>query len=185
MLGRSNSEINRWAVARSSRWTISSRVRASAVAVRQEVNENNISESKDEKLIELSGILEIYRDKLLKEGVVRDVEFTGIDLSGREFPVRISTGIVKNNKIKPEYFVTIFRDISSEIAAEKKLQYSLKEKDILIEEINSRVKNNLTLISSLLGLQLIDNENIEIEELVKKSQHRINSMALIHEKLYE
>ncbi|MCK5153849.1 MAG: PAS domain S-box protein [Spirochaetales bacterium] len=129
--------------------------------------------------------LEKYREKLLKEGLVKDVEFTGIDITGREFPVRISTGIVKNYKIKPEFLVTIARDISNEIAAERKFQYSLKEKDILLEEINSRVKNNLTLISSLLGLQLIDNENTEIEEIIIKSQHRINSMALIHEKLYE
>lgn len=126
-----------------------------------------------------------YLEKLLKEGIVKDFEFTGLDTNGRQFPVRISTGIVKNIMDKPEYLVSISRDISDEIAAEKKIKYSLKEKDILLEEINSRVKNNLTLISSILGLQLLDNDNSKIEDIIIKSQQRINSMALIHEKLYE
>lgn len=129
--------------------------------------------------------LEEYRENLLEEGVVRDIAFTGLDFTGREFPVKISTGVIKNLSNEPVNLVTITRDITSEIAAEKKLQYSLEEKDILLAEINSRVKNNLTLISSLLGLQLIDNDNSKIEDLIIKSQQRIHSMALIHEKLYE
>jgi PAS domain S-box-containing protein len=64
------------------------------------------------------------------------------------------------------------------------LEKSLNEKVVLIKEVHHRVKNNLQIISSLLNLQATSKINKSVEEILKDSQSRIYSIALLHEKLY-
>ncbi len=65
------------------------------------------------------------------------------------------------------------------------LEQSLKEKEILLNEVHHRVKNNLNVAISLLNMQIrkLDVSNVAVSTL-NASIGRLNAMALVHERLY-
>jgi len=65
----------------------------------------------------------------------------------------------------------------------QKLTIALSEKEILLKEINHRVKNNLYVINSIIGLQAFQKKEVPLEYFIQTIQHRIQSMALGHEML--
>lgn len=76
-------------------------------------------------------------------------------------------------------------DITDNKIAENKIRDSLMEKEVLLREIHHRVKNNLQIISSLLNLQTRCVEGEETINVLKESQNRVKTMAMVHEKLYQ
>jgi two-component sensor histidine kinase len=61
----------------------------------------------------------------------------------------------------------------------------IEEKEWLIGEIHHRVKNNLQIVMSLLQRQSSFIDNKEALEAIKNSEHRMQSIALLHQKLYQ
>ncbi|NNE77263.1 MAG: sensor histidine kinase [Pricia sp.] len=64
------------------------------------------------------------------------------------------------------------------------LEDKIHEKETLIKEVHHRVKNNLQTVSSLLSLQSRNIADKEVKSLLKSSQNRVISMAMVHEMLY-
>jgi len=102
---------------------------------------------------------------------------------GKEyFPleINISSVIIKNQR----HIIAIVRDITERKKIEAHLKNSLDEKERLLSEIHHRVKNNMQMVSTILSLQanygIYDNPVTVFEESID----RINSMAMVHEKLY-
>ncbi len=74
----------------------------------------------------------------------------------------------------------------AEILTEKNktIATALNDREILLQEIHHRVKNNLQVVSSLLSIQGREISDAKALEAVNESKYRVQSMALIHQYLY-
>ncbi|MBD2346449.1 PAS domain S-box protein [Anabaena subtropica] len=110
-------------------------------------------------------------------------EVQNIKKDGTPFWCRATTSVFEH----PEYgtvFVAVQQDITEQKQAEEKIKASLKEKEVLLKEIHHRVKNNLGIVSSLLQMQCRRTQDSQATAILRDSQNRIASIALVHEKLY-
>lgn len=76
------------------------------------------------------------------------------------------------------------RDITDRKAADDHVRRALEEKDVLLQEVHHRVKNNLQVVSALIELQVQYMKDQNSINTLRDSQNRIRTMALIHETLY-
>jgi PAS domain S-box-containing protein len=111
------------------------------------------------------------------------VEAEMLDLSNQNFWGSLAaTSFMQEGK---QLILLRISDVTSQKKSEEQIMMALHEKEILIQEIHHRVKNNMAVISSLLQLQSGYIKDPGLIDVFRDSQSRIKSMALIHEKLYQ
>ncbi|MCP9291014.1 PAS domain S-box protein [Gracilimonas sediminicola] len=76
-------------------------------------------------------------------------------------------------------------DVTEQVQARNIIEESLVEKETLLGEVHHRVKNNLAIISGLLELEILDNNDQKISKHLHSTQSRITTIAKIHELLYQ
>lgn len=70
-------------------------------------------------------------------------------------------------------------------AEKQEVSKQLNQKEILMQEVHHRVKNNLTFLKSLLYLRASASEDKDVKLILDECQARIHSMALVHQNLYD
>jgi PAS domain S-box-containing protein len=84
-----------------------------------------------------------------------------------------------------EFFIAIFEDITERKIAEETIRASLKEKEVLLRELYHRTKNNMQVVSSLIGLKSASINDEHMRTILHEMKNRIQTIALVHQKLYQ
>ncbi|MEL7833820.1 PAS domain S-box protein [Fodinibius sp. Rm-B-1B1-1] len=106
-----------------------------------------------------------------------------LDRHGNTAPYLFSASSFKTGG--KEFIIGTGQNIAPLKKYEHRLENSLEEKKVLLSEIHHRVKNNLAIISGLLQLETFDTDNPSTQKTLSNTQLRIQSMATVHEMLYE
>lgn len=140
-----------------------------------------------DKLIVPPGELENAPQMKKYSLVGHDFQIEGIRLSksGEKKDVIIAGMPIKIDG-EPVAGLGMYLDITDRKNSEKQLKKSLDEKQVLLEEVHHRVKNNLAIISGLLELETMNwDKDTAVKSVMQQSQLRVHSMSMIHEKLYQ
>ncbi|MFP3591131.1 histidine kinase dimerization/phosphoacceptor domain -containing protein [Chryseobacterium sp. SIMBA_038] len=148
-----------------------------------EINKLNIlyeTEKKDKYITNLKSESILQNSNLEKASLIRNIMFGGfvILLAFIYFLYRAYQSKQKNNLILKEQQDQIRQSNIS-------LKNAITEKEWLLREIHHRVKNNLHMVVGLLASQ---NEYLQGNEAIDanlESQRRVESMSMIHDKLYQ
>lgn len=118
------------------------------------------------------------------KGIADTQETTRLIKSGQKIPVLVNTvPIIYDDEVIAVY--GIYVDLREQKELEISLQESVQEKDILLQEVHHRVKNNLAIIAGLIDLQIIHETDQNVIKKLQEVHRRVFSIAKIHETLYQ
>lgn len=130
----------------------------------------------EKHLEEYSELMELIKkgEALSGKRVIREHK------SGKEIIVELNTGPIYKNGELFEVLILV-QDVTDLVQKEVDLKVALKDKDVLIQEVHHRVKNNLAIVSGILELQIMRGD---AHPQLVDTKNRILSIAAVHEKLY-
>ncbi len=128
-------------------------------------------------------VLDYHRKRFYKEEAPYKYECKMLTKDGQERWVESKVAMISwEGRAAALGFV---RDLTERKEFEEKLIASLNEKEILLREVHHRVKNNLQVIISLLRLQSRRLDDQDLKNILEDCQNRVQTMAFVHEKLYQ
>ncbi len=116
------------------------------------------------------------------------MNLVGLRRDGSEFPAEIALShLAENGGVTVAFIIDITERRKAEREREdliSQLESAVAGKTVLLKEVNHRVKNNLSVISALLGMQADELADGQASAALTECQQRVMSMALIQEYLY-
>jgi PAS domain S-box-containing protein len=89
------------------------------------------------------------------------------------------------HKLPSGEIVSVFTDVTKDALLQQELKKSVVEKEILLDEIHHRVKNNLQVVIGLMNLQQNALGDSYSKRVLQESERRVRAMSLIHELIYQ
>ncbi|MEW6266663.1 MAG: PAS domain S-box protein [Thermodesulfobacteriota bacterium] len=128
-------------------------------------------------------VFDLYKRRFENKPIPRYFEGRFIRRDGREGWYKISSVLIEwNNRPALQVFLS---DITEIKRAAEELRNALREKETLLQEVHHRIKNNLQIIVSLLGLQSRRIKDKKVQEVFQESKNRVMALSLVHEVLYK
>lgn len=124
-----------------------------------------------------------FKKRIEAEGKVIGLESAWKRRDGSVIYVRESAKAVREADGQVAYYEGTVEDITEKKRAEERIQKTLSEKEMLLTELQHRVKNNMAVISSLLSLEMRNLKDPEAVRIFNESRNRIESMSRIYDKL--
>ncbi len=125
----------------------------------------------------------------LKKAILKGIEWEGELLKkkkgGDRFMFSASVSPVTDKYGYITNFIMVGQDITPFRETERQLKMAVEEKTILLSELHHRVKNNLAIISGLIQLQAFSETDERVKLKLLSSVGRVQTMASMHEVLYE
>lgn len=142
----------------------------------------------DVNLPDMSGIdvcKQLKTDPDTASIMVLQVSATNIALLDRVSSLAAGADSFLVEPIEPEELEAVARALLRLHRVEAELRRSLAERELLLREVNHRVKNSLQLVLSMLSLQGGEFREAGARELFAKAIARVTAIASIHERLYQ
>lgn len=120
---------------------------------------------------------------------------TEFNLADKEGTISLQKDLIQKQKARQNLIIVIavllflllllaYKAVSNNRKKSRLLLKQNMEKEFLLKEIHHRVKNNLEIVSSLLSLQSAQIRDADVINAMEESRHRVQSMGMIHQKLY-
>ncbi len=130
------------------------------------------------------GIWQEWENQIQTTGNMKH-EMRFIHPNGAVHWVAIQASSISNQQGEILGYVGTLEDITHRKSFEEQIKSSLQEREILLQEIHHRVKNNFQVMLSMLNLQMRKLNVPEAYDVLQTSHNRIRSMSLVHELLYD
>jgi PAS domain S-box-containing protein len=125
-----------------------------------------------------------FRSRMELEGEIIGLESAWTRCNGTTIFVRENAKAIRRTDGTVAFYEGSVEDISERKRAEEEVRRLLHEKEIILQEVHHRIKNNMHVIFSLLTVQAAVRENLEAKKILQDAAGRLKSMMVLYDKLY-